>query len=575
MLNRRKRTCVVNSQNARKKELKAKVRKASSRNKKAVKEEAKTKKVKAAIAKIVKKKKPSAREKVKREEDVKPVRKSRRLLHRSPSNEPGSEGEDVRSRPSFLKRTRQPITRGSGKEPRVVDMGKEKCRDGEREMFFLYGTKKGKGPKQPTRKSVRKATEGEKQYTGEFVDADSPERDFTGSFFYEKGPRGTVFEGLVTMRSDTHKALYSCDVRGPFGFQDTDLVYDHRRLRDLIVPFDRLVGRTVTRQTQSGAVAKGVIKKYLGQPESLKGHKDERWFKVVYPDLEMEECLSNFKLLWRGGKEHQLDPLPHSGPSHPFKPRECIEMEGVDRMLLRLRYYLQGRSSAEEICVPCHSTVAVLKQCIWQKAEWREDWHPDKQIIMFGTRLLTNPNVVLEDLGIDHGGQLICDVRKMMKNKEKGVKPQAPQAEGEGDVRWEYEHIEVDEIERMEELAKRASSSKRRRAGGEPSSSWGKRGKGKKKYEHWSQEETKVLVDLVDDFFGNEEHLGKKFWERIQAKGGFTGRTPGDLRTKFRSLKKTARLDPKKRKGPTKKLPEDLLRKVNDLEGAKARRGGR
>ena len=92
MLNRRKRTCVVNSQNARKKELKAKVRKASSRNKKAVKEEAKTKKVKAAIAKIVKKKKPSAREKVKREEDVKPVRKSRRLLHRSPSNEPGSEG---------------------------------------------------------------------------------------------------------------------------------------------------------------------------------------------------------------------------------------------------------------------------------------------------------------------------------------------------------------------------------------------------------------------------------------------------------------------------------------------------
>ena len=103
----------------------------------------------------------------------------------------------------------------------------------------------------------------------------------------------------------------------------------------------------------------------------------------------------------------------------------------------------------------------------------------------------------------------------------------------------------------------------------------GKRGKGKKKYEHWSQEETKVLVDLVDDFFGNEEHLGKKFWERIQAKGGFTGRTPGDLRTKFRSLKKTARLDPKKRKGPTKYLPEDLLRKVNDIEGAKARRGGR
>ena len=92
--------------------------------------------------------------------------------------------------------------------------------------------------------------------------------------------------------------------------------------------------------------------------------------------------------------------LPHSGPSypfkpsHPFKPRECIEMEGVDRMLLASGT-TPGRSAQRRSVCPV-TAPSRFSSSARQKARWR-DWHPDKQIIMFGTRLLTNPNVVLED----------------------------------------------------------------------------------------------------------------------------------------------------------------------------------
>ena len=114
-------------------------------------------------------------------------------------------------------------------------------------------------------------------------------------------------------------------------------------------------------------------------------------------------------------------------------------------------------------------------------------------------------------------------------------------------------------------------------SGGRKQQQW----KSSKRFQYipWEFEETACLIRNVRLFFENKEHQEAKMWQRVKEKSGegiLASRTPQDLRTKWRSLKKTARTPKEARRGANMHISEEVLAEVVEISTnleAKARRG--
>jgi len=443
-------------------------------------------------------------------------------------------------------------------------------------------------------KRERKAARGVKHYSDFALSEELGMRNYTGHFIQEKLD-GTWYDGFVVDRHQDENGNDYYDVQINCLMSEDRSLHVQRmtpaQVSDCVVPFDKMVKRYFLRECNSGEVLFGRVTKYLGNLDAKNrnivhtyrvsyvggGHDDETLTNYILSGILL--CGSDRQIerqIRRGSKKTKKKPSVKraAGSAHPFRKLQRIDPGDEHTMIVTLFFFQQGKMNKQELEVPVNATVAVLKQCIWQESNWMNGWHPDLQSLVKGQTSLDKAKKSLADYGVGHGDLIGVDLEPREDSASDSDSEESSDEEAD---RWAGS---VEHYKKWHEDSSRPSPVTREnpeRFFDLPSPNKGVK---KSQYIRWSLEETVELIKLVRAFFEKGEHEHAKMWSRINEVGGengyFVSFKPGQLRIKWRTLKRTADIAPEDRRGANAKIPEDVfdqVRYVRDELEANAKRG--
>ena len=477
------------------------------------------------------------------------------------------EEEQEENRRSMRTRSR------GGPSTRQVKVEKASSRSGKKSGRLAASAvakkEKGAAPSTPERRikrEPRKATEGVKYYSQFAYTEDIGTKNYEGHFTQQK-LGGVLYDGFVVDKlDDENPPFYSVQISCLLG-EDGDTFEQKMtplEVSECVVPFEKMLRRDFFRVKRSGEILKGKIVKYLGNVDPKK-REYVHCFDVHYHNGE-SEVLTNYALskhLVPIGNRQKPGKRKRAASDHPYRKHQRIGLKGEDRMIVNLFFFLAGKMNRQAIEIPSNATVADLKQCIWQASNWLEAWNPDLQTLCKGGTMLEDANKSLEEYGVEAGDSIGIDLNpKVSLDSETSE-------EDDSEEEW------LGSMEHYEKCHKPNSSSNavwvpypnERNAVGPMSPNKGVK---KDNYIRWTLTETVEFIKLVKEFYEKDEYLHAKMWHRIlelaEKKGIFKNNDkickPDKLRVRWRTLKHTASLDPKFRRGDNALIPENVLEEV-------------